>query len=282
MTEMTNPDVAGGRRSLKALLSPMVIIFIGGLVVLFCLRSFAIEPFDFDESIYRRMAEEMKASGHWLSQPVFNGEAYNHKPPTYIGALALLSWLIDGSEPQVTAFSSRFASLIFSFLTLFLLHSTWKKLTKRGSETRFEERHEHRSGISPVYFHLMCFLPTIAATAVLLDPLLVLFTSLFVCSEALRVHSRESGQSSAKILWFLSCLGMTGATATKGLLGLVLPAGSAFLYCFWQNSEMYEQDRTKYLWQSLRLGLMHFLPQALVAAIASAGFYGFLWSTGGA
>jgi hypothetical protein len=281
-TEMTNPVVAGGRRSLNALLSPLVMIFIGGLVVLFCIRSFAIEPFDFDESIYRRMAEEMKAAGHWLSQPMFNGEAYNHKPPTYIGAIALLSWVIDGSEPQVTAFASRFLSLIFSFGTLFVLHTTWKKLTKRKSEHRFEERHQHRGGISPVYFYMMCFLPTVASTAVLLDPLLVLFTSLFFCSEALRIHARISGHSSAKSLWFLSCIGMTGATATKGLVGLVLPAGSAVLFCFWQNAELYSQNKVKYLFESLRLGLLKFFPQALVAAIASFGFYAFLWSTGGA
>ncbi|MFZ9519286.1 MAG: ArnT family glycosyltransferase [Silvanigrellaceae bacterium] len=279
---MTKPVLAGGRRSLEALLSPMVTIFLGGLVVLFCIRSFAIEPFDFDEAIYRRMAEEMKAAGHWLSQPLFNGENYNHKPPTYIGALALASWLLDGSEPQVTAFSSRFVSLVFTFLTLFFLSQTWKKLTGRKPELRFEERHEHRIGISPVYFYLMCFLPSIASTAVLLDPFLVLFTSVFVCSESIRIHARMSGMRPARVWWFLSFVGMSGATATKGLVGLVLPAGTAFLFCFWQNAAMFSRNKLQFLRESVRSGLVEFFPQTLLAALASAVFYWFLWSTGGA
>lgn len=274
-------NIVSTRRSLKSLLSPLITILMGGLVVLFCFRSFAVEPFDFDESIYRRMAEEMKAVGQWTSQPMFNGEMYNHKPPTFIGVLAFFSWILDGSDPQVTSFSSRFVSLLCSLLTAILIHRTWKRLIHRKDAEFFQDQHEFRLGISPVYFLLMCFLPTVASTAILLDPLLVLFTTLFVCCEGLRIAEPNRTLSRSFVLFFGSVLGMAGATATKGLIGLVLPAGSAVAFCLWQNKHLLKGEKLQFVKEVILQGARRFFPPFVVASLISALFYWYLWTSGG-
>ncbi|NBO38167.1 hypothetical protein EBU99_06260 [bacterium] len=278
---MSLAELSAKRRFFRLVVSSYVPMILAALLFFFWFRSFAIEPFDFDEAIYRRMAEEMKAAGQWLSQPVFNGESYNHKPPTYIGVLAGLSYLIDGSAAQVTSFSSRFASVLCSLLTAALLHKTWKLLLGKKTHLHFEERHLVSQGVSPIIFILMSFLPTVASSAVLLDPMLVFFTSLFVCCEALRLLRNSTAQFS--FYCFLgSVFGMFGATATKGLIGLVLPAGSAVLFCFLSELRNPEPMTLQSFFRMARKGSTRFLPQWMIAFFLSAGFYCLLWQTGGA
>ncbi|MBM3382246.1 MAG: phospholipid carrier-dependent glycosyltransferase [Betaproteobacteria bacterium] len=275
------PEISAWRRLARLALSPMILMGVGGCLAFFWLRSLAIEPFDFDESVYRQMAEEMKRAGGWLSQPLFNGEAYNHKPPFYISVLAAFSALADGSAPQVTSFSSRTVSIFFAVALAWLLHRTWMLLSGVRQATDFEMRRTHEAGIPPAFFLLMSFLPTISSSAILLDPMLVFFTSLYFCCEALRVsrHSEQVGFS-----WMLFCgsvVGMTGAAMTKGLIGLVLPAGAAVVFLVLQQGSQWRENPRGSFLNVLHSGLRDFFPAWLVAALFSAGFYWLLWSSGG-
>ncbi|MEY4066718.1 MAG: hypothetical protein RIR26_2926 [Pseudomonadota bacterium] len=270
-------DVVSARNRFRLLTHPLIVIALSGCLVFLWLRSFAIEPFDFDESVYRAMAEEMKSAGSWLSQPLFNGEPYNHKPPTYLGVLASFSSLADGSTSGVTAFACRTVSVFFSALTAFVLYRCWRSLTGQVDESRFERRRSLSVSFSPVFFLLMSFLPTAASSAILLDPMLVFFTTLYVCSEAVRL---AEGRFS-KVLLLGSVLGMTGATATKGLIGLVLPAGAAVLFTLLSHRRNLRENFGKGLLECLSSGLRSFFPSWLLAALCSFLFYLFLLKTGG-
>ena len=275
-------EVVSTRRFFRFFLSPLVVIVSAGLLAFLWFRSLAIEPFDFDESVYRQMAEEMKRAGSWLSQPVFNGEPYNHKPPLYIGILAGFSVLADGSAQQVTSFSSRTISILFSVALAVVLHLTWRSLVGIQRADKFEQRKINDFSLSPVFFLLMSFLPTFASSAVLLDPMLVFFTSLYVCSEALRIHSAKSSKTFSLLFFVTSVFGMAGATATKGLIGLVLPAGAALLFSISLHLRSMSSGLGKFAFDVMRTGIRDFLPAWIAAAFISGIFYFYLWQTGGA
>jgi 4-amino-4-deoxy-L-arabinose transferase-like glycosyltransferase len=278
----------------QIMLSPAVTFCLSALFFAFCFTTLTIEPFDFDESVYRRMAEEMKSSGLWMSQPMFNGEAYNHKPPTYIAVLSVASRLLDEAGPMVSAYAGRSVSLIFSFLTLLLIHGTWRRLSDFNVALKSTEATQKSLSISPVYFSLLCFLPTIATTAILLDPLLVFFTTLFVCCEALRIQKQsvdeqDSALESDAALRLGAALGMSGATITKGLIGLVLPAGCVVVYSLgltvFNHNLGSKNSLAAIRWRSLfttffKTGLS-FFPQWMVGALFSGFFYAVVWVTGG-
>lgn len=276
-----NVEVVITRRFFRFFLSPLVVILSAGLLAFLWFRSLAIEPFDFDESVYRQMAEEMKRAGRWLSQPIFNGEPYNHKPPLYIGVLAGFSALADGSAQQVTSFSSRTISILFSVALAVVLHWTWRSLVGIPRADKFENRKINDFSVSPVFFLLMSFLPTFASSAVLLDPMLVFFTSLYVCSEALRIHAIKSSNPFARLYFVISVVGMAAATATKGLIGLVLPAGAALLFSISLHLRSLNSGVGKFVFEVMRTGIRDFLPAWITAALISGVFYLFLWQTGG-
>ena len=279
MTSMV--DIAASRAFIRKYINPFAVILTAIMLAFFWFRSLAVEPFDFDESVYRQMAEEVKRAGGWLSQPIFNGEVYHHKPPTYIALLALFSTLADGSIAQVTSFSSRTLSIFFSVASVFLIHQTWIFLSERKAKDTFESRRVNEFSVSPVYFVLMSFLPTIASSAVLLDPMLVFFTSLVVCCESIRLAKPKFGLGKKSIVLLGSVTGMTLATATKGLIGLVLPAGAAFLYALMCHFHELKQSGREFILNVLRTGIFHFFPVWLTALIFSTIFYYFLWMTGG-
>ncbi|MEN9530470.1 MAG: hypothetical protein RI932_2343, partial [Pseudomonadota bacterium] len=263
-------------------LSPLVLMGAAGFLAFFWLRSLAVEPFDFDESVYRQMAEEMKRAGGWISQPLFNGEEYNHKPPTYISVLASFSALTDGSTPQVSSFSSRSVSIFFSVALAWLLQNTWATLIGFRKATSFELRRSREFRLPPTFFLMMSFLPVIASSAILLDPMLVFFTSLYFCSEAVRI-SRQHEQGSFSWWLFLgSVVGMTGAVMTKGLVGLVLPAGAAVVFLALKQGLHWRQSPLESLLNVLKCGVRDFLPAWICALVASVAYYGLLWTSGGA
>lgn len=270
-------DLVSVRNRFHLLTHPLIVIALSGSLVLLWLRSFAIEPFDFDESVYRAMAEEMKSAGVWLSQPLFNGEDYNHKPPAYLGVLAGFSFLADGKAAAVSAFACRTVSLLFSIFTAFILFKCWKRLTGQAEESRFESRRSTSVSLSPVFFMLMIFLPTLASSAILLDPMLVFFTTLYICAESVRLAE----DSFSKKVFLGSVIGMTGATATKGLIGLVLPAGAALLYTLVSHRDSLRENLRQGLKLTIQSGLRTFFPAWLLAALFSFLYYLFLYKTGG-
>ncbi len=181
--------------------------------------------FDFDEALYRRVAEEMKQSGDYFVT-TWDGQPFYEKPPTYIWTIVLASAVVDGPTPHVSVFASRLPSVICSLLTVVLLAWFWKRTAPQFASAFGTSVDVSRQWLfSPA-------LPALAygtglfamggAAGVALDPMLTLcllaplliFTGAFLRD--------EPKLSLAEIL--CAALGMAAATAVKGLVGIVLPA----------------------------------------------------------
>ncbi|HEY6844528.1 MAG TPA: hypothetical protein VI391_10185 [Thermoanaerobaculia bacterium] len=179
------------------------------------LLAFRTPTFDFDEALYRRVAEEMKASGHYFGL-TWDGHPFLEKPPTYIWTIVASSRLIDGRTNSVSGVAARLPSLLFSLLTAVLLAWFWRK---RRHGRRFS------SPLFPVIAFGAALFPMIQVTSVLLDPMLTFFTTIvlvvlsaaFERSDGIRIEL-----SKREIV--IAALAITAAVAVKGLYGLVAPA----------------------------------------------------------
>jgi hypothetical protein len=260
---MTDNSLARPRSVFRTLLNPAVVLFICGSVFLIYFRSFAIEPFDFDEALFRRMAEETKAAGEWLAQPKFNGEILNYASPAFIGFVAFLSALIDGPSEPTSSFSARLSGLIFAGMTAFFLHRTWSDLVRRRIATTYEEMRLFRGGISPVYFLLLGLFPVLAATAVGPDLMHSFFNTIFICTEALRIRNRNESRRNSVGLPLISAAALSGAMAVAGISGFILPLMTSILFCVFQKGSMRER----------LIAWMCFFPQFLFSGLLAAGFF---------
>lgn len=225
---MQAPDFAAIRRTLKSLLSPLILILMAGVWMLFAFRSFAIEPFDVHEALFRRMGEEMKAAGSWLPVPNFNGESYPFSLPSFASVLALASFVLDGGEQQISTFSARFLGLFFALASAVVIHKTWVRLIRRPAVADYSERKEIRKeirkGIPPLLFLLMGFLPVMTSVAITPEVLFGFFLALFFCSQALRMFSGGAPTLRGELTTFLvSLIGLVGAVLLKGAPAIVLP-----------------------------------------------------------
>jgi 4-amino-4-deoxy-L-arabinose transferase-like glycosyltransferase len=81
------------------------------LIATLLLLAATIPTFDFDEALYRRVAEEMKQSHEYFVM-TWDGKPFYEKPPTYIWSIVASSFLVDGSSPHVSVFASRLPSVI--------------------------------------------------------------------------------------------------------------------------------------------------------------------------
>ncbi|MEY3901768.1 MAG: hypothetical protein RL189_1074 [Pseudomonadota bacterium] len=221
---MQADDFAAIRRTLKSLLSPLILILMAGVWMLFAFRSFAIEPFDVQEALFRRLGEELKAAGHWLPVLNFNGDSYPHSLPTFASLLALFSYLLDGSDHQISAFSARFLSLFFALGTAVLVHRTWARLIRRPAVADYSERKEIRKGIPPLLFVTMGFLPVLTSVVITPDVIFGFCVTLFYCSQALRIFSGGTSTLRGEITTFVtSILGLSGTVLLKGAAAVVFP-----------------------------------------------------------
>src|SRR5712691_7803718 len=94
------------------------------LIATLLLLAATVPTFDFDEALYRRVAEEMKQSREYFVT-TWDGRPFYEKPPTYIWSIVLASTIIDGSSPHISVLASRLPSLACSLLTIMLLAWFW-------------------------------------------------------------------------------------------------------------------------------------------------------------
>lgn len=204
------------------------IVVIGVLIATLFLQATTAPTFDFDEALYRRVAEEMKSS-HEYFVATWDGRPFYEKPPTYIWSIVLASMIFDGRDPHVSVFASRFPSLFCSILTMILLAWFWRRMAPAYARAFNVAIDGGRAWL------LSPFLPVLAygaglfamggASSVVLDPMLTLclLGPLLVFSGAfLRSDSKPFDLTLAEIA--IAGAGMAGATAVKGLIGIVLPA----------------------------------------------------------
>jgi len=88
---------------------------------------FRVPTFDLDESLYRRLAEEMKLSGDYVI-PTWDGEPFYEKPPTYFWTILLASRLFDPRDAPVSVFASRLPSFLFTLMMVACIGIFWPRL----------------------------------------------------------------------------------------------------------------------------------------------------------
>ncbi len=168
---------------------------------------FQIPTFDLDESLYRRVAEEMKWN-HDYWHPVWDGLPLHHKPPFFYWLMVIFSRLLDGAESGVSILAARLPNFLAVLGIAFSL-------------SRFSNFKDSLLSWGSMLF------PLATATAVLFDPIqtLLLMPSLLIPHRAF-----SEGRWIRKKEYFWMALSLFAATLYKGLNGLIIPSVAIALH----------------------------------------------------
>jgi 4-amino-4-deoxy-L-arabinose transferase-like glycosyltransferase len=210
-------------RSRKLALSAIFCCFI--LWSFFLLK---IPTLDFDEALYRRVADSMKAEHNprylnWDTRILF------HKPPILYWLIWMFSNLIDGAKGAVSTFAARLPSFFSSVGIIAYLYLSGKRF-----ETNDLLARKRAGGFSIGQTSALAFLcglfPLLTATAVLFDPLqtLCLMPALVIPSVLFFQDGKLKHSD-----WVFWCLSLFAANATKGLNGMIVPTVAFGLHCLW-------------------------------------------------
>jgi 4-amino-4-deoxy-L-arabinose transferase-like glycosyltransferase len=175
-----------------------------------------------DEPRYAQVAKEMVGTGDWILMHV-NGNTYVDKPPLFFWLIALSSSLWRG----FTSFSARFASGLFSTLTVLLTFFLGRKLN--GTRTGFLSALILATSFEFAYL----------STRANIDATLTFFTTISIFfflhwypySKVER--DEEKGKKSLSIFGFY--IGMAFATLAKGPVGFILPLMVSLVYLLAQK-----------------------------------------------
>ncbi len=211
---------------------------------------FHVPTFDLDESLYRRVAEEMKWNkDYW--HPTWDGKPLNHKPPLFYWLIVIFSRLIDGAQNSVSILSARLPSLLSTVGILFSI--AW--FQRKPGESKL-------GSLTHTTLTWGCtFFPLVTSCAVIFDPLqtLAFLPSLFIPHRAF-----SENQPLRKKEFLLVALSMFLATAIKGLTGLILPS-----FAFALHSLLTDHRKT------IRSGV-RFFTWAFLPALAASAIYFFI------
>ena len=198
------------------------------LIATLLLLAATAPTFDFDEALYRRVAEEMKGS-HEYFVATWDGRPFFEKPPTYIWSIVLASTIVDGPGAHVSVFASRLPSLMCSLLTMLLLAWFWRRNAPqyaRSFGVSIDDGNRWLlSPLLPLLAYGAGLFPIGGASGVVLDPMLtfcLMAPLLSITCAFMRCNSPDLRFTRAEIV--VSALGMAAATSVKGLIGFVLPA----------------------------------------------------------
>ena len=171
---------------------------------------------DYDEACYAEVSRVLYEEGRWL-EPTLGGEPFFEKPPfTYWTQIA--GFHLFG----VNALGARFFNMIAGVASVLLVYGLARRpLGARGAF------------IAAVVLGTSIELVVLSRVA-LTDAWLTLFLTaslgcFFVADE------RQRGGAAATAWLLASCAFAGLAMLTKGAIGLVLPAGAAFIYLAWQR-----------------------------------------------
>ena len=248
------------------------------------LLAFRTPTFDFDEALYRRVAEEMKASHHYGAM-TWDGRPFLEKPPTYVWMIVGCSRLIDGNSAAVSVIASRLPSLIFSTLTVLLLSLFWRRFSPSYAAA-FGVRSDSvaLSGrLPPIAFGAALF-PMVQVTSVLLDPMLTFFTTIVLlvfCAAFLQRETESLHLSGGQIA--AAAVGMAGAVAVKGLIGFVAPAVALVAHELLSTLDEKSRPRFAGLRRRLLGSARGVVPVFVIAtAVSIIAFSVFYWFAGSA
>jgi 4-amino-4-deoxy-L-arabinose transferase-like glycosyltransferase len=169
-----------------------------------------------DESRYAEIPREMLASGDWLT-PRLNGFKYFEKPPLQYWATAGAFAAFGAAE-----WTARLWSALTGFGTLWLVFYAGRRLYREAAAIC--------AGASLAGSALYAAMSQVA----LLDMGVSAFLALAVLAFLLAQH--DGASPGARRAWMLAAwAAMALAVLSKGLIGIVLPAGALVLYLAWQR-----------------------------------------------
>lgn len=169
-----------------------------------------------DEGRYAEIPREMLASGDWVT-PRLNGFRYFEKPPLQYWATAAAYAAFGVHE-----WSARLWSALTGFATLWLVFYAGRRL--HGERAAFCAAAALAGSV------MFAAMSQVAA----LDMGLTAFLSLAVLGFALAQHDGATPRE--RRAWMLAAwAGMALAVLSKGLIGVVLPAGALALYLAWER-----------------------------------------------
>jgi len=206
--------------------------------ILWIYSLFFVPTFDLDESLYRRVAEEIKRSGNWW-QPTWDHLPLYHKPPIFYWMIALISRVVDGVQAPVSVFAARLPSFLASAGILVSLY-------------RFT-----RNIFAPSLF-LCAVFPMLTATGVIFEPIQTLFLMPTLLLPA-AAFLEERTLTIEEHLYI--GLGMFLSSAFKGLNGLVLPTFAFGLHWLLFLKQFDLKQWFKPIW---RFTLYAFLPATVL------------------
>lgn len=170
--------------------------------------SWLAEP---DETRYAEIPREMLASGDFVT-PRLNSVPYLEKPPLFYWANAV-SFRIFGESPWAARLPARLAALGTTFLILLAVGRLW------GA----------RSGLVAAILYLASPLGFGLSRLNITDGLLTFFFTATVFAGYATIRRCEAGKN-ALLLSTLTGVAAAGGMLTKGLVALVLPGVTLFLW----------------------------------------------------
>ena len=187
------------------------------LVLMLLLGFFAMNELGYrklanpDEGRYSEIAREMAATGDFVT-PRLNGLKYFEKPPMQYWATAAAFSAFGESE-----FSARLYTFLCGIACLLLIAYTGSRLF------------DQETGALSVLVLMAAPYFMMLSAIVTLDMGLTFWMTLGVCSFMLA--QTTSSPRECRRWMLLAWAGMAGAVLSKGLIGVVFPAATIFLYC---------------------------------------------------
>lgn len=169
-----------------------------------------------DEGRYGEISREMVASGDWLT-PRLNGFKYFEKPPLQYWATAAAY-----SAFGVTEWTARLWGALTGFAGVLLAFYAGRRV------------YGEAAGLCAAAVLAGCALYAAMSQLATLDMGVSAFLSLAVF--AVLLAQRDEAQERERRAWMLlAWAAMALAVLSKGLIGVVLPAGAILLYALWQR-----------------------------------------------
>ena len=219
---------------------------------------FFVPTFDFDESLYRRIADEMKLSHEWW-KPTLDHRPLNHKPPILYWLMIGASYLFDQAGTVLSSAAAKFPSLLSSLGILIGLFFSAEYLWQK--KLNFEEK-----SAAPLLF-LSALFPVATATSAIFDPLqtFLLLPTLIIPFKYF-LQDFEKSKKLSILEWMLLSLSLFFATAVKGLNGIVVPsfAFALHLLCIFIFQAQHRKNAFK---AGLQFLICAFLPAAFACTL---------------
>ena len=191
------------------------------LILLFTtwvLLTLTLPTLDFDESLYRSVADTMRTKHNpWLLE--WDGTALFHKPPFFYWLIVAAGSIFDSAGAMISSFSSRIPGLLASLGILVSLDFGMRHLLGDAAKEKIQR--------IPILAFASALFPCLTAVAVIFDPLQTL-----ALMPALLIPARLfwTGEEPRKSGWFFFGLSLAGATAIKGLNGIIIPTAAFGLH----------------------------------------------------